>query len=116
MLTALLMLKLNLKKDMLTIDRNCDCHVRLIVGVLLKGQWANTLIFFRGVTLTELLSLIEEDDGEVDTSPANIAILLPVNACDVLTDEDSGEEDNINVNNLPASQLRAEVEIFYIND
>jgi hypothetical protein len=108
------MLKLNLKKDMLTIDRNCDYHVRLIV--LLKGQRANTLICFRGVTLAELLSLIEEDDGEVDTGPANIAILLPVNACDVLTDEDSSEEDNINVNNLPASQLRAEAEFFDIND
>lgn len=36
----------------------------------------------------------------------------PIKACDDLTDEDSGDEDNIDINNLPASQRRAEAELF----
>lgn len=39
----------------------------------------------------------------------------PTNSCDILTDEDSGDEDDVNVNNLPASQLRAEAELFEQN-
>ncbi|XP_030747121.1 piggyBac transposable element-derived protein 3-like [Sitophilus oryzae] len=39
----------------------------------------------------------------------------PTNSCEVLTDEDSGDEDVVDVNNLPAAQLRAEAELFAHN-
>lgn len=39
----------------------------------------------------------------------------PVNACDPLNDEDSGEEEQLNINNLPGSQLRAPAEQIRIN-
>lgn len=39
----------------------------------------------------------------------------PTNSCDILTDEDSGDDDDVNVNNLPPSQLRAEAELFEQN-
>ncbi|KAK9679723.1 hypothetical protein QE152_g39766 [Popillia japonica] len=50
-------------------------------------------------------------NGLSGTSPLNIGILPPNNACDELTNEDSGEEDFVSVNNLPPSQLLANAEI-----
>ncbi|RZB40499.1 hypothetical protein BDFB_014296, partial [Asbolus verrucosus] len=38
------------------------------------------------------------------------------NACTVLTDEDSGEENILSINNLPGSQLQAPAELTYNND
>ncbi|KAK9694561.1 Transposase IS4 [Popillia japonica] len=64
-------------------------------------------------TLHELLQEIDDiqTNGLSGTSPLNIGILPPNNACDELTDEDSGEEDFVSVNNLPPSQLLANAEI-----
>lgn len=56
----------------------------------------------------ELLEELQRDDIEI---PENIYILPPENANGKITDEDSGEEDNVDLNNLPGGQLRAQVEV-----
>lgn len=63
-------------------------------------------IFHRGFSLHEALALIEDEDLDVD----NITIFPPNNACGD-TDEDSGDEDYVDINNLPASLMQNEVEI-----
>lgn len=63
-------------------------------------------IFRRGFSLNEALALIEDGDIDVD----NITIFLPNNACGDITDEDSGDEDYIDINNLPSSVMQNEVE------
>uniref|UniRef100_A0A6P7FX29 PiggyBac transposable element-derived protein 3-like n=1 Tax=Diabrotica virgifera virgifera TaxID=50390 RepID=A0A6P7FX29_DIAVI len=60
------------------------------------------------LTLAELLEEIEKEDIDV---PDSIAILPPENANDDVTDEDSGEEDNVDIENLPGCQLRAECQV-----
>ncbi|KAF2888437.1 hypothetical protein ILUMI_17736 [Ignelater luminosus] len=42
--------------------------------------------------------------------------MLHINACEILTDEDSGDESDIDINILSVSQLRAEAEFFEEND
>ncbi|KAK9704389.1 Transposase IS4 [Popillia japonica] len=71
------------------------------------------LFCYSDYTLNELLQEIEDiqTNGLSGSSPLNIGILPPNNACDELTDEDSGEEDFVSVNNLPPSQLLANAEI-----
>lgn len=49
-------------------------------------------------------------DAEI---PNNIYILPPENANEEITDEDSGDEETVNMNNLPGSQLRAEVQVSF---
>lgn len=96
-------------------SRNCEFHMGFFCGVLLKGQWVNVRLF-RRATLTDLFSILEEDDDhDVSTPIIDVAIMPPNNFCDMLTDEDSGDEDGMDVNNLPPSQLRAEAEFFYQN-
>lgn len=51
-----------------------------------------------------------ENDDAVDI-PDNITIFPPDNANDPVTDEDSGEEDNVVIDNLPGSQLRVQCEV-----
>ena len=41
----------------------------------------------------------------------DITIFPPDNSNNDNTDEDSGEEENVNINNLPGSQLRVEAEL-----
>ncbi|KAJ8943738.1 hypothetical protein NQ318_007186 [Aromia moschata] len=41
----------------------------------------------------------------------NIALLPPINSAEDLKDEDSGDEEYLNINNLPNSQLLAPVEV-----
>ncbi|KAJ4448702.1 hypothetical protein ANN_00092 [Periplaneta americana] len=41
----------------------------------------------------------------------SITILSPKNACGNVTDEDSGDENNPTIDNMPGSQLRAETEV-----
>ncbi|KAJ8943509.1 hypothetical protein NQ318_016289 [Aromia moschata] len=41
----------------------------------------------------------------------NIALLPPINSVEDLTDEDSGDEEYLNINNLPSSQLLAPAEV-----
>ncbi|KAJ4437440.1 hypothetical protein ANN_17584 [Periplaneta americana] len=45
----------------------------------------------------------------IPNSGVDVALLPPLNANDDLTDEDSGAEGNPCVDNLPASQLSADV-------
>ncbi|XP_050295686.1 piggyBac transposable element-derived protein 3-like [Anthonomus grandis grandis] len=52
------------------------------------------------------------DDDEL--IPDAIAVLPPVNANEYNTDEDSGDENEVDINNLPGSQLMTEVE--FIDD
>lgn len=60
---------------------------------------------------------MEEDDAKVvNSSEVAITMLPPSNACDDLTDEDSGDEDYLSINNLPATQLRAPAEISNSHD
>ncbi|KAK4882427.1 hypothetical protein RN001_005746 [Aquatica leii] len=63
------------------------------------------------LTLNNLLAELEEDIHGTFASH-DIAILPPTNANDDLTDEDSGDEQDLSINNLPASQLLAEAELF----
>ncbi|CAH1972734.1 unnamed protein product [Acanthoscelides obtectus] len=68
----------------------------------------------RPLKLHELMAEIENiDDDELirDT----IAVLPPVNANEYNTDEDSGDENEVDINNLPGSQLMAEVEVVFEN-
>jgi len=70
------------------------------------------LFDFTSYSLDEILTLLEE--GDVRLLPDNeidIYIQPPVNANDDVTDEDSGEEDNPTVNNLPGNQLLAPAEL-----
>lgn len=60
------------------------------------------------LTLHELLE--EAEKLETSEIPDGIVIFPPENANDENTDEDSGEEDNVVLNNLPGSQLLAEAE------
>ncbi|KAK4877693.1 hypothetical protein RN001_010199 [Aquatica leii] len=70
-----------------------------------------TYTFEDGLTLNDLLAELEEDIHGTSASH-DIAILPPTNANDDLTDEDSGDEQDLSINNLPASQLLAEAELF----
>nr|XP_022900637.1 piggyBac transposable element-derived protein 3-like [Onthophagus taurus] len=72
---------------------------------------ANEIQFAKNVSLNEALAMLEEDE-EMVGRVENITMLPPINACGNLTDEDSGEEDQMSINNLPGSQLQATVELF----
>lgn len=68
------------------------------------------------LTLHELLIEVENIDLEADDqSPIDVVIFPPDTANQDLTDEDSGDEELVNINNLPASQLRGPVEILHTN-
>ncbi|CAH2016467.1 unnamed protein product [Acanthoscelides obtectus] len=51
--------------------------------------------------------MIENDDIEAES----ITLLPPTNACGTITDEDSGDEERLDINNLPGSLMQAEVEV-----
>lgn len=81
-----------------------------------KYATSNFIFFFcfrywtKPLTLHELLEEADKLDS-ISEIPKNIVIFPPDNANQDLTDEDSGEEDDIQINNLPGSQLRAEAEV-----
>lgn len=68
------------------------------------------LFYFRGLSLHEVLDLLEGDE-EICNLADEISIFPPNNACADITDEDSGAEESVNINNLPALQLQAPAEI-----
>lgn len=75
-------------------------------------QGLKYFFLYSGLTLNELLLSLEEDENDLSVlNEVDIAILPPTNACQDLTDEDSGDEDMMTVNNLPGSQLRSEAEL-----
>ncbi|XP_017484076.1 PREDICTED: piggyBac transposable element-derived protein 3-like, partial [Rhagoletis zephyria] len=59
--------------------------------------------FARGFSLHEALALLEDDSMDYDS----IALLPPINATADVTDEDY-----VDINNLPASQMKSTVELF----
>ncbi|CAG5046439.1 unnamed protein product [Parnassius apollo] len=66
----------------------------------------------RSLTLHEIATVLEEDyDFSNQRQDFDIFLLPPDTANDYQTDEDSGEEDNVSINNLPGSLLRAPAEL-----
>ncbi|KAJ4440828.1 hypothetical protein ANN_10674, partial [Periplaneta americana] len=61
----------------------------------------------RKITLHELLEIMDSSET-IPNNGVDVALLPPLNAND-LTDEDSGAEDDPYIDNLPASQLSADV-------
>ncbi|KAK9688454.1 hypothetical protein QE152_g35313 [Popillia japonica] len=70
------------------------------------------------LTLNELLDESENLDVEEDQdhTPINLVIFPPETANEDHTDEDSGDEELVDLNNLPGSQLRAPAEIIDSNE
>lgn len=65
--------------------------------------------------MDEILTLLEEEDVPILTQDQiDIYIQPPVNANQDVTDEDSGDEDNPTVNNLPGNQLLAPAELHHV--
>nr|CAI5845888.1 unnamed protein product [Callosobruchus analis] len=64
---------------------------------------------WRPLSLAQLLNEIETI-VDVERIPDSIVVFPPDNANDPVTDEDSGEEENVVIDNLPGPQLRAECE------
>ncbi|KAK9745691.1 hypothetical protein QE152_g6714 [Popillia japonica] len=66
-----------------------------------------------GLTLHELLTEIENNAEDIALADSGIDIVLipPNNACDDQTDVDSGDEELVSINNLPAAQLNAAAEL-----
>lgn len=54
--------------------------------------------------------MLEEDENMLN-NVRDLTIFPPTNACDDITDEDSGDEDQVHIDNAPASQLSAPSEI-----
>ncbi|XP_046684893.1 piggyBac transposable element-derived protein 3-like [Homalodisca vitripennis] len=78
----------------------------------LDNNWLQQLSLAEGFTVAEAVDVIENfvDDGNLDTSDVDIFIAPPEN--DILTDEDSGPEDEGGtINNLNGGQLSAPAEI-----
>ncbi|KAJ9600489.1 hypothetical protein L9F63_009259, partial [Diploptera punctata] len=46
-------------------------------------------------------------DDKIPESGVDVTLMPPLNTNDDLTDEDSGPEDDPNIDNLPASQLNS---------
>ncbi|KAJ4439297.1 hypothetical protein ANN_07419, partial [Periplaneta americana] len=70
--------------------------------------WYFLCVSRRKITLHELLEIMDSSET-IPNSGVDVALLPPLNANDDLTDEDSCAEDNPCIDNLPASQLSAEV-------
>ncbi|CAH1979924.1 unnamed protein product [Acanthoscelides obtectus] len=68
----------------------------------------------RPMKLHELMAEIENIDDD-ELIPDTIAVLPPVNANEYNTDEDSGDENEVDISNLPGSQLMTEVEVVFEN-
>nr|CAH7749850.1 unnamed protein product [Callosobruchus chinensis] len=74
-----------------------------------KKSWFEGWDRRRSLSLADLLNEIETTKNIQDI-PDNIVIFPPDNVNDPVTDEDSGEEENVVMYNLPGSELRAECE------
>ncbi|KAJ4440397.1 hypothetical protein ANN_08538 [Periplaneta americana] len=65
-----------------------------------------------GFSLNEALKMIQDDQVAIPKgNNISITILSPENGCGNVTDEDSGDENNPTIDNMPGSQLRAETEV-----
>nr|CAH7745803.1 unnamed protein product [Callosobruchus chinensis] len=75
------------------------------VGILWFERWDKR----RPLSLADLLNKIKTTKN-IQVIPGNIVIFPPDNVNGPVTDEDSSEEENVVMYNLPGSQLRAECE------
>ncbi|KAK9888389.1 hypothetical protein WA026_000640 [Henosepilachna vigintioctopunctata] len=69
------------------------------------AEWG--IKFARDFSLHEALAMLEEDDVNTES----ITLLPPNNACGNITDEDSGDENQLDINNLPSSMIQNQVEV-----
>nr|CAI5821774.1 unnamed protein product [Callosobruchus analis] len=67
----------------------------------------------RPLTLSELMEEVENTNLDTDLIPNEVIIFSPDDF--EVTDEDSGEEDNVVTNNLPGVQLRTLAEVLLPN-
>lgn len=68
------------------------------------------LIFSRNISLNEALEMVGNDE-EFQSQVNTITIFPPSTNSGYHTDEDSGDEDLVHINNLSGAQLRAPTEI-----
>ncbi|KAJ8930473.1 hypothetical protein NQ314_016700 [Rhamnusium bicolor] len=73
------------------------------------SYWKKTL------TLNELLEEVEYIDDE-NRLPDVVVLFPPINTNDDVTDEDSGDEDNVVMDNLPGSVLNSQAEATFRTD
>jgi hypothetical protein len=66
---------------------------------------------FKPLSLHDIASILEENDNFAEGQDIDIFLLPPDTANDEQTDEDSGNEDVVDINNLPASLFRAPAEL-----
>ncbi|KAL3286588.1 hypothetical protein HHI36_001089 [Cryptolaemus montrouzieri] len=74
--------------------------------------------FERGLNLNDILALLKEgnsDDDSNQTSHVDVVLMSPSNTNGEVTDEDSGDEDQVRPSNLPGWQLSAPAEIYSDN-
>lgn len=69
-----------------------------------------SLIRQLGYTLQRIIELLSEDD-ESGVDSQEITLFPPTNACGDVTDEDSGDDEGVNLDNLPGSLLNAEAQV-----
>lgn len=70
------------------------------------------MYFYTRLTTNEIIDMLEEDVDLANSGHSyNISIIPSVNANDDLTDEDSGDEDNVLLDNLPKLLLDGEAEL-----
>ncbi|XP_046685723.1 uncharacterized protein LOC124371437 [Homalodisca vitripennis] len=69
----------------------------------------------RFVPLHQLLDFIEGNDDAIPNTGVDITLLPPTNATADMTDEDSGEEDNVEIDNVPPSQVNAPALLEVVN-
>ncbi|KAF7281394.1 hypothetical protein GWI33_004807 [Rhynchophorus ferrugineus] len=74
------------------------------------------LLYFVGVTLTGLLTEIEENIYNGNSNEHDIVIMPPTNANEDLIDKDSGDYRDVTIGNLPAFQLLAEADILELQN
>ncbi|CAG5043062.1 unnamed protein product [Parnassius apollo] len=69
--------------------------------------------FGKQLSLNEIIEELAQNDD--DDIPESITIMPPENCYAEVTDEDSGDEDLVSLQNLPGSELRAAAEVQYGN-
>ncbi|KAK9711868.1 hypothetical protein QE152_g25206 [Popillia japonica] len=69
----------------------------------------------RPLKLHQIIEELEHNADEINVAD-NIVIFPPENVNEETTDEDCGDEVMVDINNLPGSQLRSEVEVFNNGD
>ncbi|KAF7281393.1 hypothetical protein GWI33_004806 [Rhynchophorus ferrugineus] len=70
-----------------------------------------SLLYFIGVTLTELLTEIDENIYNGSSNEHDSVNMPPTNANEDLIDKDSGDYRDVTIDNLPAFQLLTKADI-----